>query len=152
MPLNIRPVQNALLSHAMASGFFARINAHEPKSAPGDGLTAALFVQNVGPAIGASGLASTTIRLEFTLRIFQNMLMEPQDDIDPAVLDAVSALMTAYSGDFTLGGIVMEVDLLGTYGVPMRAITGYVTQDNKAYRVADVTIPLILNDVFEQGA
>lgn len=152
MALDIRPVQNALLSHAAASGYFARINAHEPKAAPGNGLTAALFMADVEAAVGASSLESTSIRLEFTLRIFHPMLAEPQDGIDPAVLDAVSALMTAYSGDFTLGGLVRNVDLLGQHGPRLRGRSGYVTQDNKSFRIVDVTIPLILNDVFEQAA
>ncbi len=150
MSLDIQPILDALVSHAAATGHFERVNQHEPKSAPGNGLTAALWSQTIAPAIGASGLDSTTIRIEFALRIFQNMLMQPQDAIDPRVLAATSALMTAYSGDLELGGLVRDVDLLGTHGAPLSAQAGYVPIDNKMFRVMTITIPLIINDVFEQ--
>lgn len=152
MALASRPLINAMVSHAQVTGQFRRVNQFEPKSAPGDGLSAALWVQYVGPARGLSSLDRTSLRVVFTLRIFQNMLLDPPDSIDPAVLDATDALMNAYSGDFTLGGLVMEVDLLGAYGNPLEAQAGHVNIDGKMYRAVDINIPLILTDVYVQEA
>jgi hypothetical protein len=145
------PVTDAMVSHALATGHFQTVNQHEPKGAPGHGLRAAMWAQTYRPA-RKSGLRSTSMRLEFRLRIYQNMLMEPQDAIDPAVLAATDACFAAYSGDFTLGGLVRHVDLLGSDGNPLSAVAGYLAIDNKMHRVMDITIPIVLNDVYEQEA
>jgi hypothetical protein len=52
------------------------------------------------------------------------MLTDPEDAIDPELLAAVDALMSAYSGDFQLGGLITQVDLLGAYGKPLGAERG----------------------------
>ncbi len=79
------------------------------------------------------------------------MMDEPQDDTDEKVLVATCALMALYSGDFELGGQVMEVDLEGAHGFPLAAKAGYLNQDGKLYRVMVIQIPLIVNDVFTQN-
>lgn len=152
MTLMVDDILSAVASHALAAGYFERVNTHEPKAAPGNGLTVAIWVQRVGPAVGASGLSSTTARIVFNIRIFQNMLSEPQDMIDPNLMKALDWLMAAYSGNFTLGGTVRDVDLLGAHGDPLGAEAGYVKQDTKLFRVVTITLPLIVNDLWAQGA
>jgi hypothetical protein len=144
-------IQNIIVSHAEKLGLFDRVNAHEPKNAPGNGLSAAVWADQIVP-VQSSGLDSTTIRVSYSIRVYQNMVKEPQDDIDAVVLAGVAALMTAYSGDFTLGDNAREVDLLGAHGVPLAAQSGYLNQDGRLYRVMTITLPIIFNDVFEQVA
>ncbi len=142
---------NAVISHGMASGLFERVNSHEPKNAPGNGLSMSVWLDSIVPANGSSGLNSTTGVVRFSVRLFSSMVAEPQDDIDPGLLAAVDALFTAYSGDFELGGLVRDVDLLGQFGTPLSAQFGYVTIDNKMYRVATLTVPLVVNDLWSQS-
>lgn len=142
----------ALADHALTSGLFERVNKHEPKNAPGNGLTAAVWVDTIDPIPLASGLAVTSARLGVMVRLMTNMLQEPQDAIDPVMISATSWLMGAYSGDFDLGGLIRNVDLLGQHGVPLRAQAGYIQQDTKLYRVITITVPLIINDVWSQSA
>ncbi len=149
--MNVEALFAAVESHAMTLGRFDQVNRHEPKNAPGNKLVAAIFVADIGPAIG-SGLAATDARVEFTIRIYSNMLQEPQDAIDPAILSAVDVLMSAYQGDFSLGGTVKAVDLLGMAGEPLRARAGYITQDHTLYRVMDITLPLLIADAWTQAA
>ncbi|TAJ21836.1 MAG: hypothetical protein EPO65_00620 [Dehalococcoidia bacterium] len=143
-------ILSAVESHAASSGHFERVNTHEPKNAPGNGLTAAVWVQRLAPIARRSGLAATSALLLVNLRVYSNMLQEPQDAIDPNVVAAVDALMSAYSGDFTLGGLVAEVDVLGQFGTTLAAEAGYLSQDNKLFRVMTLTVPLVLNNVWEQ--
>jgi hypothetical protein len=152
MSLDTTGMLDSIVSHAMRLGLFERVNTSEPKNSPGNGLTAAVWLQMVSPVAAASGLAATSARVEFMLRIYSNMLQEPQDAIDPEILSAVDVLMGAYSGDFDLGGTVRNVDLLGAHGVGLSAVAGYLSVDNKMFRVVDVTLPLIVNDVWEQVA
>lgn len=151
MALDISTLLDQVVSHALSSGLFEAVNAHEPKSAPGSGVSAAVWVQAVDPITGGSGLASTSGRVELTLRIYTNMLAEPADAIDPAVVSAVDYLMSAYSGDFELGGNVKNIDLLGQFGRPLSARAGYLNQDSTLYRVMDITLPLIVNDLWSQS-
>jgi hypothetical protein len=143
---------DGVVSHALALGRFDRVNGHEPKSAPPSGLTAAVWVDRIAPVPAMSGMASTTGVLVLNARIYTTMLSEPQDAIDPAVLAAVVDLMGAYSGDFDLGGSVRNVDLLGQSGFALSAQAGYLNQDNKIFRVMTITLPLIVNDLWDQVA
>jgi hypothetical protein len=140
-----------LEDHQRSIGFFDYVAKHEPKNRPGEGLTAASWFQRVGPAAGLSGLASTSIRVEFITRIYMNMLAEPADEIDPQAYEAADKLMSAYSADFQLGGEVMQVDLLGAYGEPLSARAGYLNQQGALYRVLDVITPLILDNHWSQS-
>lgn len=151
--MNITGILSALVSHACTLGYFDQVNQHEPKNKNPSlaGMTAAVWVQKIGP-VRSSGLASTSGRIEFTVRVYTSMLAEPQDSIDPDVMAAVDALLAAYSGNFTLGDLVREVDLLGEAGPPLSAQAGYLNQAGKLYRVMDITLPLIVNDIWVQHA
>lgn len=153
MALDISTIITAVTDHALASGQFESVNGYEPKdSPPGGGLTAAVWVQTIGPARGTSGLGSTSARVALLVRLYTLMVQEPADAIDPALVTALDVLMTAYSGDFDLGGLVRHVDLLGAFGDPLGAQAGYLMQGGTEYRVMDITLPLICNDLWDQEA
>lgn len=150
--MEIRAFTDALVSHALTTGRFAQVNQYELKSAPPDGLTGALFVRTLRPDTSRSGLNSTSVWLTFTLRIYLRMLTEPQDEIDPRILEAVDELLALYSGDFTLDGMIREVDLLGQSGTGLSVESGYLDIDRKMHRIVDITIPLGINDAWAQAA
>jgi hypothetical protein len=137
--------------HALETGLFEHVNLHEPKVAPGRGLTCAIWAQDMTTVPTASGLSTTAARIELNLRLFTNMLAEPQDMIDPNLLAAVDTLMTAYHADLTLGGTVHTIDVFGAHGARLRAQAGYVKQDGKLLRVITITLPVIVADVWEQS-
>lgn len=143
---------SAVQSHAMAVGWYDRVNGHEPKNAPGNGLTAGTWLDDIGPVPAGCGLSTTTGRVLFKVRTYTPMLAEDPDCIDPNVMRAVSALIGAYTGDFTLGGLARNIDLLGQAGDPMRGKAGYLTQDGKPFRIFDLNVPIIVNDLWEQAA
>ena len=151
MSVDAVSIMDDLQSHAMTLGIFERVNLHEPKNSPGSGLSCAIWADFIGPVPSSSGLAATSALLVFNIRIYSNMLAEPQDFIDPEVIKAVDLLMEAYSGDFELGGDVAWIDLLGQSGRVMQAQAGYITQDSKAFRVMTITLPVVLNDSWVQA-
>lgn len=152
MALDIDGILAEVISHAQSLGVFDEVNGHEPKSAPGRGVTAAVWVQDLDPAPGMSGLASTSIRLGLMVRLYTGMISEAPDAIDPNLIAALDALCAAYNGDFTLGGAVEQVDVFGAYGDPMRGRAGYLNQDGRMFRVMDLTVPLIVSDLWDQEA
>jgi hypothetical protein len=151
MALDLTAYRSAAMSHAQSLGLFGQVLDHEPVSAPGSGLIYAVWVTDVAPIPALSGLNSVSVRLELNGRVFMPADTEPQGDVDIAVTDAVNGLMNAYSGDFELGGTVAEVDLLGMYGALLRARFGYTRLDSTTYRVATLTVPLIINDVWTEA-
>lgn len=144
---------DALASNASATGLFETVNGHQPESVPTTGLTCGIWVQDIKPAPGASGLSATTVNVVFNVRIYTSAVQQPYDAIDPNMIDAVFVLCASYSGDFTLDGLVMAVDLLGAYGPEMGAVPGYVKQsDGTILRVMTITLPLLIEDLWEQVA
>lgn len=151
--MRIREIIDAVASHALASGYFSAVNGHEPKSKnPAvEGITCAVWSQLVTPIGEGSGLSVSSGRLELTVRVYTNMLAEPQDDIDPNVIDAVDALLVAYQGDLTLGGESRNVDIFGTYGPGLEGKAGYIQQGPTLFRVMDIRLPIIINDLWPQA-
>lgn len=149
MALDINGLLNAVVSHAMASGHFERVNQHEPENPPGYGLTCAVWANRI-TALRSSGLDSVTALVAFNVRVFSHMF-DPPDAIDPTVIAAVDALCAAYAADFTLGGLVRQVDLLGAHGQPLDVRAGYLQQDGAKYRVMDIALPCIVNDLWTEA-
>ena len=142
----------ALVTDAELTGLFETVQTHEPKSAPQNGLNCSVWVDTIKP-VRTSGLNSTSGLVTFFIRIYNSMLAEPQDDIDPQILAAVGVLMNTYSGDFELGDVadVRMVDLLGAYSDGLSAQAGYMSIDSKMFRVMVITLPVVLNDMFPQS-
>lgn len=140
----------ALESMAMKLGVFRSVNFHEPKSAPGTGVRLAIWAQSIEPISRASGLASTSGYVVCHARAYGNMLSKPEDDIDPRMMTAMTTLIGAYSGDYTLGGTVRNIDLLGEYGQKLTAQAGYITIESHLYRIMTLAIPCIINDMWAQ--
>jgi hypothetical protein len=152
MSLNTVGILDALVSHAMKLGLFETVNTYESVNAPGNGLHAELWADSIAPVPTGSGLAMTSVRVVWNLRIRGSADSQPRDMIDPHMMAAADALLAAYSGDFTLGGLVRNVDLLGQAGVPLSVRAGYLPQDGKTFRVLDIVLPVIINDVWSQSA
>lgn len=150
MSLDLATILDAVETHALASGYFDSVNGHEPLSPPTSGVTCAVWTEQIGPARGTSGLDSTSARLALFVRLYTPMTQMPADAIDPNMMAALDALFTAYSGNFTLGGLVREVDVLGAYGTPLSGQAGYLKTSGADFRVFTITLPLVVNDLWEQ--
>ncbi len=150
MSLGTRSILDVVVTHAMTLGVFAKVNTHEYKSPPGKGLYCEIWAETIAPA--RSGLNVTSAVLTLNVRIRSDMIAEPQDGIDPAILDAVDLLMDAYTGDFELGSKARNIDLLAGSTPGLRADAGYLDQGGKLFRIVVITMPIIINDVWNQEA
>lgn len=138
-----------LVSTAQRSGYFVSSISYEPKSAPTGGLTFACWLGSIQPVPPRSGLPATSARAEILCRIYSNMLAEPQDKIDIDLSRAASHLLAELTGDLGIDGAY--IDLLGAYGDPLGAETGYVSLDQTMFRIADIPVPFIADDVYNQA-
>lgn len=150
--LDLPAVWAALTSHAKELGVFERVNGHEARALPGNGLSCDIMLGPLRPAPAQSGLAAVSAQLTFQARIYNQALKGPLDGLDQTVLRATGLLMGEYCGAFTLGGVVESVDLLGRHGTPISAVPGWLDLAGVKYRVMTITVPLIINDVWQEVA
>lgn len=140
-----------VVSDLQQLGVFEIVITHEPKSAPQNGFVASVWIDAIDPVGRASGIAATSGVVTLICRIYSSMLLQPPDNIDPGVTTAVSAVLNQVTEGYTLGGNARDVDLLGMYGRSLSAQAGYVSIDNKMFRVVTITIPVVINDMFTQA-
>jgi hypothetical protein len=148
---------DTIVSHAQRLGVYDSVVGHEPDSPPASGMSAAVIWSYLGPAVGKSGLRSTTGLFTVQVRAYCSMLQEPEDQIDPALLRASSRLMAALSADIDLGIVDVDgaeaawVDLLGMSGSKLETTPGYMQHGDVTYRIATTTVPIIIDDLWLQG-
>lgn len=147
----VRAVYSALMSHVKSLGLFAQSSDHEPLSPPGGGVSFALIEGTLGPA--PSGLAATSLRWEWMLRLYSPWLTErPISAVDPKLTAAVITLLASLATDLDLtgsgapAGLVRDVDVLGPASEPR-----WLEFGGKQFRIREVRLALTLNDVFTQG-
>lgn len=132
--------------------FRSNVIQHEPRTAPSADPALALWWASITPPKGYSGLAATSARVEFGGRVYLNYRRRAEEDTDPLLLTLVSQVLGAFTGAFTLDGDVAFVDLQGAYGAPLAATAAYANYDGSEFRVADLVIPVIADDVWTQEA
>lgn len=147
----INSIFTSIENFAQASGRFDSVNGYEPKSAPGDGVHYAVWMQSLW-GIRASGLKSLSGLMVIHSRVYMNFRSEPFDGIDPKITAAAVEIMGAVCGDFDFGdgsAEVRNVDILGTYGTQLSIGAGYVEIDRTVYRVMTIVTPVVINDMFQ---
>jgi hypothetical protein len=157
----IKTIYQAIGDFAKQSGLFTGgTDDHESRNPPGKGLSCEVLMGPIEPATRGSGLSATSARWEFTVRVSAPRMATPDGETDQAVAYAGAYLIGAFTNDFDLeeiapslpDGLMRMVDVLGAYGDPLKFEPGWLTRDGSPYRVGELTLPLILNDVFPQGA
>jgi hypothetical protein len=149
----INDIIDKITSFELGLAIFDSVNLHEPKSAPGTGITCSVWCQSIKPVPEASGLASTSGVVLFACRIYMPFTSQPYDMIDPQVMSATTDTIGELSGNFDFGGDsgVRALDLLGMYGTSISATAGYVEIDRKMFRIMTINIPVIVNDMWAQS-
>jgi hypothetical protein len=145
----VKALFSQVTSHAQSLGVFpGGVNGHAPESPPGPAAAYSTWLSDIKPVPQASGQDGITGRVEFTGHIFIRSRSRPLDEVDPEAMLLAVDLIAAYSGDFTLGGSVMEVDLLGAYGAPVGAQAAWADFQGTPFRVMETTLPLIVDNLW----
>lgn len=147
MDFDFQGLISAVTSHAQALGMFDSTNGHQPESIPNTGMTCAVWAQEIDADPESSGLAATSAAVELNVRLYMALNPQAPDAIDPAMMNATSLLLAAYNGDFTLDSLVRNIGVLQA-----RAKAGYMDQADQTLRVMTISLPIVINDLWEQGA
>jgi hypothetical protein len=138
-------------ARAQSLGDIEQVIGHEPRSAPVSLPALAVWFAGLGPARGLSGLDATSVRCEFKARVYLSGQAKDEDKLEQKLLYLSALVLGAYSGAFTLNGEAMAVDLLGGWGSPLEAQPGWLEHDSKPFRVAEITVPVIIDGVWSQS-
>ena len=137
---------SAIRSRAKKLAVFSAVIGHDPENAPPAGVACSVMLGPVKP-VTSSGLAAVSGQVTLMVHVWAFAQKRPLDELDPQVLAATCALMGAFAGDFTLNGTVREVDLFG-----MSAEPGYVNFQDKEFRTMQISLPVVINDMFQEVA
>mgnify|MGYP001589921058 CR=1 FL=1 len=147
MPIfNSKATLEQVHSYLAASGYFGGSQIGEPKAPPqGVKLFAAVYMMDasVTRVYVNGGLAENHV---VQIRIYRNALLEPTKDIELELAIAVQQVASDLLGDYDLGATIREVDAGGMNGTPYKTEWGHVDLGGVVYRVADITLPLNIDD------
>ncbi len=150
--IDISNVLARLTTYAEKTGIFsAVIVGNSPSSLPVSGLVCAISGVSLTPSAQFSGLNTTSALLTCVMRIFKNKNADPIDLVDVDVFQAAVSLYEQLHTGITLSGDAIVTDILQIERDTMTAISGFVPGDNGFYQVMDLTIPIILGDVWAQN-
>jgi hypothetical protein len=145
---SVNTVYDQLVSHAQSLGVFdAGVNAAESWSTPGDGVWCMFSAPAIVPLPGESGLAAVSGRLDFKALIGCSANIKPLGRADKVILAAACSLLAAYSGAFTLGGNVKDLNPLLITAAPH-----YLTMEGHTFRVYEITLPVVVNDLWVEAS
>lgn len=151
----VTAVTDALKTHAGASGLFEYVEGHAILSAHSTGLAWWCYVERIAPWAARSGLATTSAILTYRTMITMNTsTYEPLDAVDPKIISAASSMIRLYVGDFTLGGLVANVDIFGAGGKSLVSEAGWLTMGGDGgsrYRSMITTLPLVCNNLWDEA-
>lgn len=151
-------LSDAVVSELQRTGYFDIVLMKEPKHAPGSGITAATWVQDLRALPEASGLNLTTSLMTFQVRMYQ--LIDKQADFTNG--DLVDIRMTKAGAsfirnlhapfDFDMHPLVSHVDILGQYsGAPIALTMGHLEVDGNVFRAGDIFVPIVIRDMWRQS-
>lgn len=149
--MDVDGLMDRVQAHAQATGDLVDTAKHELLHGPGHGIRGSLFFDQVRPVPLASGLNTTAALVVLVLRLYSGAQQEPKDEIDSNLLRAVDRLLSSYNGDFSLGGLIRNIDIMGAHGTPLTARAGWASVGGEAeMRIIDITLPLVINNAWEQ--
>lgn len=157
-----------LASRTRRSKQFRAVLEHEPRTAPREFVTAAFFLGLPNAAPGGfqtikrvSSLGTAGMRLDIICRLYMDAKKEVSwdggkpslDNIDKVLLEHLEIIIRDCHASVSFGiedsGLWVDADGADSEG--LGALIGYLDQDNTKFRIAEVYIPFIITDYFEQG-
>lgn len=128
-------------SYMMASARFRDVTIGEPFGAP-QTLHAALMLDNY--AIPEVTLTNIIELRTIMIRLYAKAIEESREKTELLMDAAVSEVYEDFLGDVTMSNTIREV---WPTGISTRF--GFSTVDSTIFRIADITIPLIIDDSAE---
>lgn len=146
MSFDVKASLQAIESYLSKSGYFASVSVGERKAPPsGGGLSVDLWMKSASVvrlyANGGTGESHVVL-----VRVYRDLFGLPTEETEFVLAKAVQQVLGDLLGEYDLGATVREIDAGGINGTPVRTDWGHVDIGGKLFRVADITLPLSVDD------
>ena len=138
MTVSIKNTVLVLKGFLEASGRFADVAVGDYFKAP-QSLSATVIL--TGTTVPETTLTAPVEERTVTIRVYADAMAEPREDTEFLLDDVMGELLTAVCNDYDLGGDVRSID-----ATKITVRYGFATVDQKIYRIADMAIPMIMDD------
>lgn len=143
----IKTTLEAIQSHINTTGFVSQViigDYTSPPVASGIGIAASLLPlrEETVLAFGATTREVHTI----LLRLYRDWLVQPPEMAIYPLDECKSNIVANLKGDFNLESQVMTLDFAGMHSSGYTAEWGRVDIGNNAFRIIDMTLPIIVDD------
>jgi len=144
----------ALQSKLAAMGNVSEAVIGEPKkpftpTGQAGRVAAAIWMTDWTPGLT---LATSVEVFTAMVRLHVDAFAEDVGQLELDLADTMNELTTDLQQAFTLGNTVRNIDVGGSDSAGMSASWGHVSIANTMYRVVDITVPMIVNDVATHAA
>ena len=145
MAFDVTNTLREIETHMNKTGLFTVAKVGEPTQPwVGDGFFGAVWMTN--QAVVAVYLGGDTKELHVaTLRIFRDAFRGGAEEMELEMTRVVGQTMERIVEDFTQRAEMRNVDIGAEEGVKFEATYGYITLADITYRVADITVPMIVD-------
>ena len=147
MAFDIKRTLQMLQTYVAGSGYVSDCVIGEPKYARAaqEQPFSAVFMDNVG-IYGLTVGGNTREVHVLVIRLYLDMKREPAEDVEIELAQSVQEIISDILGDADLGGNVMTVDPAGMAGESIGTTWGYEDISGVMYRMADIRIPILVDD------
>ncbi len=143
MAFSLNATMQVVKTHLEGLNLFYEVLIGRLAGPVGEGPIAAIH----GESIQVAEVTSHAIELHvLNVRLFQATHIGTDENLELDGWTLVSSLMALLYADFTLGGNVRNIDVGGQYGVPLSAARDEEELAQTPYYVADITLPLVVDD------
>ena len=147
MAYDISATLRQIQSHISAGRFAHDVVIGEPMQPPKsdqDKVFCAISIQRSSvQQVAADG--GTTEVYQILLRCYYEMLQGSTETMELTLVNAVSNIQQDLVEDSDLGGNIRNIDVAGQFGSGVGAEYGHIDQSGVLFRVADITLPLIVD-------
>ena len=145
MAFNPKPVIQKMHTFLASGGRCSGgVTIGEPK-APTDGLAAAVII---GPiAWTETSLVKVSGRVDLIVRFYKNALADPADETEFLLAQTALEVMEDIAGDFDFG----DANVRNLIPLSVAMVPGYLDIGPTKFRVMDITVPLMVNDLATFG-
>jgi hypothetical protein len=148
MAYDVTATLKQVASHVSAGRYAHAVVIGEPVVPPEadtDKIFVAIYM--LRDFVAALSLNGGTIELHLVmLRCYYQMLQEPVEGMELGLANAVSNIKQDLVEDADLGANIRNIDVGGQYGQSVATEYGHLDQSGILFRVADIMLPLIVDD------
>ena len=145
MAFLVKTTLDVIRSDLLKTNYFSDVLIGEPKSPPADEKYK-VYIWMDSIAVVSTTLNKTIEIYTLTVRVHSGLFQEPVSQIESDMAEVQSKVSEALFANYSLDNEIRNIDIAGQYGQGYRTDWGHVDLGGKLFRIADITLPLLVDD------